>query len=627
MTNLSQYRRVIRLSDQSRIKSPTVAVDVRCIMATMAEQFDPPLADAALPNLTPSTLDPDTSASGARPMRKIERSRPAAAQPIQRSDRSDLLRPFQVLIVIIRWICLFVSALLIATTPGEQTQHIAVVFAIIAAWTAFRTVRPIRNWGFNLGTATSVVIELAITSSAVCMTGYWGSPLTFMILPGVLIGGFSQGGPLVVGYGTITSLIITLTASLNGHQHSPEDWRSGGQWAIELMVVALVAGLGHRVLSETLERHSAALDSMQRLNTANSLLLSLHRVAQSLPESLDLDDVMRSTLANARELFNTDAAAILLHHDGPHSFLVGLADGMRIPATLHIDDFPCVGAAQQSQTPIRLDTLQISERATLSPDAQAGIYAPLRTRNALIGVLVLEFNDAKKATTDVVDLVRRFSEPAAVAIDNARWFNRIGTVAADEERIRIARDLHDRVGQSLAYIGFELDRLSKTAEGTPLAEQVTQLRSDVRGVVGEVRETLYDLRTEVDATKGLVGTLEDFLERVKVRSPLAVTFEHKQTGSLPSRAEREMWQIAKEAIVNVERHARATELNVRWFSSGAVSDLEIHDNGRGIDPRGGRTDSYGLRGLYERAGAIGAILEIHGEPGQGTTVRCRLETL
>jgi signal transduction histidine kinase len=562
----------------------------------------------------------------ARKLKDLERSTVQAR--LRRSpDRTDLLRPFQVLIIIIRWICLFVSALLIATTPDVHTRRLAWVFAVLAAWTAFRTIRPIRNWGFHLGTATSVVIELAIASAAVCATGYWASPLTFLVLPGVLVGGFSQGGPLVVGYGTVTSLIITLTASLNGHVHTAEDWRSGGQWAIELMVVALVAGLGHRVLSETLERHTAALDSMQRLNTANALLLSLHRVAQSLPESLDLDDVMRSTLSNARELFGADAAAILLHHDAPGVLLVGLAEGVRLPATIRSDDYKIIKSAQHGQFPIRLDSMRAEDRETLMSDAQSGIYAPLRTRNTLIGVLVLEFSDPDRATTDLCDLVRRFTEPAAVAIDNARWFNRIGTVAADEERIRIARDLHDRVGQSLAYIGFELDRLAKTAEGTPLASEVTQLRSDVRGVVGEVRETLYDLRTEVDSNKGLVGTLEDFLDRVRDRSPLEITFIHEQSAALLGRAEREMWQIAKEAIVNVERHANATSLEVRWVSNDAFANLEIKDNGRGLDPNGGRTDSYGLRGLYERAGAIGAVLEIHGEPGQGTTVRCRLETL
>jgi signal transduction histidine kinase len=552
-----------------------------------------------------------------RPTDRISFAAPSSLQPTMTTNesRKDLLRPFQILIIVVRWVCLFVGSLLIATTPAEHTQRTSFVFASLAVWTAFRTVRPIRNWGFQLGTATSVVVELSIAISAVCLTGYWKSPLAFLILPGILVGGFSQGGPLVVGYGTFTSVIVTLTASLNGQQ-----------WGIELMLVALVAGLGHRVLSETLDRESAALSTMDRLTTANSLLYSLHRVAQTLPESLDLDDVFRSTVDNARELFHPDSVVILLRHETLDAWIVGRADGVRLPAILGRREAPPVlDLVHRSVVPVRLIELPAEQRATLAEGSASGIYVPLRARNTIIGMMALEWTVESEDTNDRADLIRSFAEPAAVAIDNARWFGRIGTVAADEERIRIARDLHDRVGQSLAYIGFELDRLAKVAEGSPLAPQVLQLRSDVRGVVGEVRETLYDLRTDVE--KGFIVTVQEFLDRVSQRAELKVQFTHRQTVALPFRQEREMWQIAKEAIVNVERHAKATDLQVLWDCNGSSALLEVIDNGKGLTRGEGRVDSYGLRGLYERAGAIGAHLEIRGEQGQGTTVRCRLETL
>ena len=75
----------------------------------------------------------------------------------------------------------------------------------------------------------------------------------------------------------------------------------------------------------------------------------------------------------------------------------------------------------------------------------------------------IEHADAHHFTGRDVELLAGFVEPAALAIDNARWFGRLRTVGADEERTRIARDLHDRIGQSLAYLAFELDRIVKTA--------------------------------------------------------------------------------------------------------------------------------------------------------------------
>ena len=101
-------------------------------------------------------------------------------------------------------------------------------------------------------------------------------------------------------------------------------------------------------------------------------------------------------------------------------------------------------------------------------------------------------------------------------MDNARWFARLRTVGADEERTRIARDLHDRIGQSLAYLAFELDRIVKAdGQAKPVGTQLERLRADVRGVIGEVRDTLYDLRTDVTDTKDMPATLREFLDRVE----------------------------------------------------------------------------------------------------------------
>lgn len=566
------------------------------------------------------TLSPDPSPTNLRP----RRSDGSVAPTTSHRYRTDALRPFQALIVIVRWVCLGISALLIATTPSERTTAQATIFAGLAAWTAFRTVRPIRNWGFHLGTATSVVIELAISITAVCFTGYWSSPLAFLILPGVLIGGFSQGGPLVVGYGTVTSLLVTLAALLDGRPESIGDWRSTGQWSIELMLVALVAGIGHRVVSDTVESHSATLDSMEQLTTANSLLFQLHHVAQSLPESLDLDDVLRSACDNVHNILRADTVAVLLSHETPDTWLVAHSRGVRLDPAVPRDITSAIKVASKSAVPIRLT--DFPQAVSLHPEAKSGLYAPLRARGTLIGILCVEHDGDLLDAPEQREILRRLAEPTALAIDNARWFSRIGIVAADEERVRIARDLHDRVGQSLAYIGFELDRIGRAADGTALGPEVSKLRSDVRNVVSEVRETLYDLRTEVGSERGFIDTVTEFLDRVRNRTELEVHFEHDQTGKLPLRQERELWQIAKESIVNAERHARATSLKVRWWTDGSTAFLEVADNGRGLSGTEARRDSYGIRGVYERANAIGAQLEIRGDSGQGTVVRCRLET-
>jgi signal transduction histidine kinase len=199
--------------------------------------------------------------------------------------------------------------------------------------------------------------------------------------------------------------------------------------------------------------------------------------------------------------------------------------------------------------------------------------------------------------------------------------------AREEERNRIARDLHDRVAQSLAYLAFELDRITAAAQSRPVNDELENLRHDVRHVVTEVRDTLYDLRTNVSETQDLIQTLDGFLDRVGTRSGLRIRFEHEVVmRRLPVPVERELWRIAEEAITNVERHAKATQVTVVWEVDSGEAHLTILDNGRGF-PVGaaGRFDSYGLLGMRERADAIGATLEIESQPGLGTAVRCRME--
>ncbi|MEJ7765684.1 MAG: sensor histidine kinase, partial [Acidimicrobiales bacterium] len=213
-----------------------------------------------------------------------------------------------------------------------------------------------------------------------------------------------------------------------------------------------------------------------------------------------------------------------------------------------------------------------------------------------------------------------------LATDTARLFGRLRTVGADQERTRIARDLHDRVGQSLAYLAFELDRLVAKSDAAPLRSQLEGLRDDVRRAVTEVRETLYDLHTEVTEQVGLAAVLDDFAQRVQSRSGLAVEVRVEGTGRPPLTQERELLRIAQEALTNVERHADASCVIVSLRIRPEEAFLEVADDGQGfVRGEGGRLDSYGLVGMRERADAIGAALEIVSAPGQGTTIRCRVQ--
>jgi signal transduction histidine kinase len=257
----------------------------------------------------------------------------------------------------------------------------------------------------------------------------------------------------------------------------------------------------------------------------------------------------------------------------------------------------------------------------LSGAAGSGMYAPLVARGELRGALAVEHAQRGRYGPGDRAVLAELSGPVAMAVDNARWFRRIRTLGADEERIRIARDLHDRVAQSLVFIGLELDRL---AGGRASDRDVKRLRDEVAATLAELRESLYQLRSTVTPSSPLPVLAEELFTRISTRSGMEIDFNARGDGPpLPPRVEQEVWRILLEAITNIERHASATRLEVTWTIEPTVARLKIVDDGVGwVGPQ---PSGFGMQGMLERADAIGARIAIDGRQGVGTRVLLELD--
>jgi signal transduction histidine kinase len=543
-------------------------------------------------------------------------------------DDVDRLTAFGPAILAVRWGTTVLSAALAGPAFIDAEWNTVAWCGLLVAYTLFRTAQPLRYFG-DTKSLIRVLAELVLPILAVINTGYWDSPYVFSILTAVTIAGFARG----FGFGLRLAGVAAAAVSipfLAENSYDNESLRLSAQWAAILLLVALVAGYGRRISGEADRQHSVALERLGRLADANTLLFSLHRVAQTLPASFDLDEVLDTTQNRLRDLFDSDAVAIILMDDTDSHWMVMRRHGVRLPDIIpHEDLCPPLREVVGSGEVFGAPNLLVGGGPGLAPSMGSGLYAPLRARGATIGLVAIEHGAPHRYTQRDVELLGGFVEPAALALDNARWFARLRTVGADEERTRIARDLHDRIGQSLAYLAFELDRIVDAAEREEVDDigpSLDQLRNDVRGVIGEVRDTLYDLRTDVSDEQAIAPVLENFAHRVSERSGLAIDVHCDQGARLPLLQEREMWRIAQEALVNVERHAEATKARVTWRCNGASAALEVLDNGKGFPVgKAGRLDSYGILGMKERASSIGATVEVASSEGRGTRVRCLLQ--
>ena len=351
----------------------------------------------------------------------------------------------------------------------------------------------------------------------------------------------------------------------------------------------------------------------------------MQRVAQTLPASLDLEDVLDSTVSRVRSLIDAPVLTVLLVGDGHASFDVARAVGHTPPVTIAGRDLPApLQQALTAPKTVRRAVATLPEHA-LAAGTGSGIYAAMRARGAVVGLIAVESPQPNHFDEQHAEVLHGLAEPFGIAIDNAKLFRRLRLTSADEERNRIARDLHDQIGSSLAYLGFELDRAIAAAErGEPTGPALREVRDQVTTMVGEVRETLYDLRSDVSPERDLAGTLAEFVDRLRGRSGLDVSLRCDQHVRVNINAERELWNIARESLINVERHARATHVEVEWRSSSALATLTVRDDGVGMLFGSGRADSYGLRGMRERAAHIGAQLITESAP-MGTMIQVVLE--
>ena len=531
----------------------------------------------------------------------------------------DRLGSFGALVTVVRWGTVAVGLALAALDAEPRTPVIGGLVLVVYA--AVRSVWPLPQRS-ELGNMIGVIGEVLLTLAVVVATGYWSSPYVFSVTAALMVAGFARG----FGFAIRTAIAAAAAVAIPLHLESETAAiTTSFQWAGELVLIAVAAGYSRRLFGEAQERLLAS-------EQANELLLQLHSVAQELPTSLDLEDAAGSLARGLREhVPEADTIAVLMVDAYSGRWTTAFADGVRLPTSLPADAVPGPVAAACSGRQPTTTTV-----ACLSPTSAEGMYLPLAAGGRIIGVAALESDepDTLPSAHRIVD--QPSLQSAALALDNARWFSRLRTVGADEERQRIARDLHDRLGQSLAYLSFELDRIARAADGSAVHPDLVRLRSEARSLVTEVRDTLYDLRTDVSEERDLPSTILEFIERVSDRTDATITLDATAESRLPLRQEREMWRIAQEAVTNAIKHSGASQIRVTWRCEPDAAELRVTDDGTGMTPADSPPGSYGITGMHERASAIGAVLDIeaaagHGQRdhrekgGQGTAVSCRLK--
>ncbi|WP_344569244.1 GAF domain-containing sensor histidine kinase [Streptomyces axinellae] len=387
------------------------------------------------------------------------------------------------------------------------------------------------------------------------------------------------------------------------------------------------------------------------LAAVSAALLAMNR-------QLEVRDVLQTIVASARELLGAEYAALGVpdDHGGFAQFVVA---GVSEEEWEAIGPLPrqhgILAAMLHEATPQRLADVRKDPRFGGWPSAHPKMAdflgMPIADGEEVLGALFLANKprcsgrrpahqaeerpeggtagpaaDERPCAFTVADeeLLRLLAQHAAIALTNARLYERSRELTIAGERARIGHDLHDAVSQKLFSLRLTAQAAAALVDRDPARakaelHEVARLSAEA---VDELRAAVVEMRPAALDEDGLVATLRTQAQILDRAHTAEVTFACEGVRALPSAQEEALLRVAQEALHNALRHADAAHVRVTLVRRGPGAVLTVTDDGAGFDPGAVRTSGrhLGLVSMRDRAGGVGGRLTVLSEPGKGTAV-------
>ncbi len=408
---------------------------------------------------------------------------------------------------------------------------------------------------------------------------------------------------------------------------------------------------------ETLQlTRQEAQQYVQALENSEKALETINAIGLVVSQSLDLQKVLETTVDRIREAMDLDVALAFLLNEQTNElelkayrgvsqeFVNGLK-GLKVGEGFN-------GSVVQTGETLVVANSNVDPRLTREVVKQEGILTqlivPLKSRERVVGTLTVAGRYQRRFREDEIDLLSAIGRQVGIAIENSRLYQQERalaeeqkgmqerlrfylqqvTRAQEEERKRIAQELHDDTIQNMVLLMHQIDRFT-TSTGYLTPQQILfleELRQRISIVSDEVRRFTQDLRPSILDDLGLLPTLDWLASDVTKNFDIAVNVVVTgQPRRFSPETESTLFRIAQEALRNVWKHSHAKMAQIKVEFSLEKVALTISDNGKGFEPRDNVDDlatsgKLGLVGMRERAQLIGAILTVKSQLDKGTSV-------
>lgn len=378
---------------------------------------------------------------------------------------------------------------------------------------------------------------------------------------------------------------------------------------------------------------------------------TLREIASALNTSLHREQVLQLILEQLARVVDYDSTSIMLVVDGIVDIVAwrGLPDQARQFMPQQVDNLPHVDEVLRTRQPVIIPDTAVDARWQYhfhTRQIRCWLGVPLVVQDRVIGLLNLDKQQRSFYSERDAQLTMAFAHQAAVAIENARLLDAIETHrqglqrlsaqlinSQEAERKRIARELHDEMGQALTAMRINLAAMEKglPAEMEPTIRNRLQETSWLADQTLErVRELSFDLRPSILDELGLVETLDWYVDRFAKRLSLEASFEAVgMEERLPPEIETVVYRAVQEGLTNIAKHSQAQRISLSLRRTNSVVSVIIADDGQGFDSQKVARSEFpergvGLLGMRERVSVVGGSLRILSEPGQGTRLYLQL---
>lgn len=418
-------------------------------------------------------------------------------------------------------------------------------------------------------------------------------------------------------------------------------------------------GLLARAFDEMRARLQASIAQIQALNRdldrrvqeRTRELNALNAVAMAVAQPLHLRELLHQALTQVLRVTDAQAGAIFLLDEQTRTLVLSAQCGTSEQAAyamreLHLDDSACGGVIEKGH-PVVAPDLGYYRSSAGRVLGQAGlrslVHVPLISRDVALGTMCVATAQPREYEPEELELLMAIGSQIAVSIENTRLYDELARreqlrgellekviTAQEDERKRIARDLHDDTSQSLSALIYSLEALEARCGDTAVRHALATMRQRVAQILDGIHKLIFDLRPSMLDHLGLFVALrwyaETHLQPLGMRVHLE---EHGTSRRLPPKIETALFRVVQEAINNIAKHSGARNVRLNFDCSNGVVQIDVEDDGIGFDmsEMAQITDlrrGLGLVGMQERVGLLGGKITMLSYPGQGTRISIRV---